>query len=158
MALAAVDQNQVGDDAPGVPGEFLLLLGLGPGGGQAAEAAAEHFPHTGIVVDAIHRLYLEAAVVGRFGAAVLEHHHTADQAGALDVGDVVTLHALGGSGEAELFLKVGDGLVDNVGVVQPLDPGLGEALAGVFGHYVEEFLVLAALGIEELDGSAPALP
>ena len=61
------------------------------------------------------------------------------------MGDVVALHTPRGRGQAEILLQLGQGSLDGVGAVQPLDPMLGQALGSVGGHHVHELAIFATL-------------
>ena len=159
VPLTAVDQHQVRHNTPGT---IALRLGFipapGPSGGQPAESTPQHFLHAGIIVHPFYRLNLKAPVVAGSGLAILEHHHAAHHIGALNMRNVVALHPLGQHRQTQLFLQFRHGLLNHTGIVQPLDPLLHQTLGGIFRHHVQQFLVLAALGMDQLDRSSPQLP
>ena len=94
--------------------------------------------------------------MGRLGAAVLKDHHTADQISSLDMGNVVALHPQRQDGQAQFLLQFAHSLLQDIGVVEPFDPVLGQALNGVLDHHIKQLFTLAALGASELDGAAAA--
>ena len=87
LPLAAVDDDEVGLC------EALLLVRA-----KLGEAAGEHLLQACKVVCALDRLDLKAAVAAAVRLAVDKDDHRADLVDAADVGDVVALHAAGGSG------------------------------------------------------------
>ena len=125
------------------------------GVGQALEPPGENLAHHGVVVNADDILYLEAAVVGSPGLAVLEDDHAADGVRALYIGYVVALDAVGRFGEAERFLEVVHSLAVVGGFVNPADGELFEALGGVLRYHLDQLSLLAALGDVKLDRSPP---
>ena len=138
MTFTTVDDHQIRQDAPCVRraisfpvwrgpvqyGQTRLGTLFGPGISQPTESAPEHFLHTCIIVDPIHQLDFEPPVMGGFRLTILKYDHATHQAGALNVGDVVTFHTDGQGGQTQLFLQLSHSLVNNIGIVQPLDPVL----------------------------------
>ncbi len=119
LAEAAVDEDEGGE------GFFLVE--------EAAVAALDDFAHGGEVVDAGDGFDLEFAVVGFFHGAVFPDDHGGDGVGALDVGDVEALDALGEFGEGEGVLEgLGDGALGGLEDAEALVVGL----LGVLAHQV----------------------
>ena len=104
-----------------------------------------------VVVNPLHRLDLESTVVGRLGPAVFENHHAADGIAPLNVGDVVTLHPVWRGRQAEFFLKLRHCLLNDVRVIQPLDPVLCQALNRVLADCVYQLFVNAPLRLSQPD-------
>jgi hypothetical protein len=105
LALAPVDQHQVGRVGEALPGVDALLPLLQVVG----EAPGEDLGHRGEVVLAVESADLEAAVVGALGQPVLHDDHGADDLRARQVGDVVALDAQRRLGQVEGVLEGGEG-------------------------------------------------
>ena len=98
LPLAAIDDEQVGQRAPGLRLRVVVavgrLLAIAFGGcGRPAEAALEHLGEHRIVVCPLNGADLEATVLLGARLAVEEDDHAADGVGALDVRDVVAFDA-----------------------------------------------------------------
>ena len=90
LALAAIDQHQIGPHAP-----FTIRVFLH----RAGEAAAHHFAHHGEVVVRLGALDVELAILVLDEAFRPRHHHRAHGLGALDMAVVVDFDAGGNVGE-----------------------------------------------------------
>ena len=144
LALAPVDQQEVGPvgEAAGSLGRLL----------ERGEPPGQDLLHGGVVVVALHRLDLEAAVVGPLGQPVLEHHHGAHVVGPLQVAHVEALDTQRGLAQAERRLELGQGLGAGVVVGRPAQAVTGQVLGGRPGHR----LLQGALGAPA--GARPRRP
>ena len=116
----------------------MLLVGRA----GAFVAAVDDLAHGGEVVDAGDGFDLELAVVGLLHRAVFPDDHGGDGFGALDVGDVEALDALGGSARVRASCRAScDGLDAGLQDAEALVVGL----LGVLADEVDEGALVAAL-------------
>src|SRR5882672_8739543 len=124
---------------------------LGPFGifpQRAAEPARQHLAHHGeIVTRRALGLDVELAIGILDEAVWPRHHHGADRRAALDMAVVVDLDALGRAVEA----KEARHALEQLALRAALGHAARQGLAGVEGGLVERVLLVAALGMTDLD-------